>query len=180
MRQMRVEVERGHPLEEPQAVERGVDFDGRRRSVGLGSGMQPEPVFHRNAKSGQERAREAAEALLRRDGPIPVMEKLRERKILPIVVRKPLGLADVVMGADEGEVARDREERADGIHFGGARLLPGTQRIEADDDERVDRLEEPLVEGTAATVAALALDLVHRVARRRAGQSDEIHEVLVQ
>lgn len=71
VRQMRVQVECRDTREKMQTVQLVVDLDRCRGPVGLRSGMQAEAVLDRHAEAGQQRAGEAAEALLRRFSMIP-------------------------------------------------------------------------------------------------------------
>ncbi len=76
MRQVRVQIESVHPVQDPEPIQCGVGLDGRGCPVGCGGGAQAETILHRNTKSVQQLAGEAAKALLRRYGPVAVVVEL--------------------------------------------------------------------------------------------------------
>ncbi len=99
LRQMRVEVECRDAVEQAQRIQRPLCLDRRRRSVRGGGGPQPEAILHRHAEPGEQRQREPAKSLPRRDRPVTVMEMFGDPPSGTTVFRNVLGLADVVVRA---------------------------------------------------------------------------------
>ncbi len=108
--------------------------------------MQPEAVLHGDAEPGQQRASESAEALLRRNGLVAMMQEIRLLALQLLVMGNIRHVADVVVGPDEDKVVRPGEKLADGGHFGGAGRLTRSKRIEADHDQRIGRGEDGIVQ----------------------------------
>ena len=77
--------------------------------------MEPKSIFHRHAKPGEERASETAEALLRRDHLIPMMAEVRFLQAHPLAIRNALGIADIVMGRNDEEIAWLCQKRTKGL-----------------------------------------------------------------
>ncbi|MEI9886582.1 MAG: hypothetical protein WDN08_08790 [Rhizomicrobium sp.] len=129
----------------------------------------------------QERQAEIAEPLPRRDGGIAVMMEFDLLPRPPFALGQSGDIADVVMGADEQRVVGIGEKRSDGGDLRRARLLGGAERIEADDDERIDAGEEFAVEGAEAGVrpAFGAPHGISRPRRRGIGEQLEIRQLYV-
>ncbi len=70
------------------------------------------------------------------------MLELRNLTLQLLVLREVCYVADVVMRADEGEMIRLLEERPDGLDFPAFRNLNRPDRVETDDDERVNAAEK--------------------------------------
>jgi hypothetical protein len=99
--------------------------------------MKPVAVLDRDAEVREERAGESAEHLLRRDGLIAVVEKIRELTPHKLVMGKIGHIADVVMRTHEGETVGLGKKPSNGFDFAVARFLASAERVEADNDERV-------------------------------------------
>jgi hypothetical protein len=125
-----MKVEGRDPVEQPQPVGFALDLDRGGRAVRRGGRPEPVAVIDRYAEGIQDRAGEAAEALLGRDRGIPVMAELELRVVADVVVRR-----------DDQQVARNLEEPPQRIdlrrggplarprEYGG--LPPGVARREA-------------------------------------------------
>jgi len=88
-------------------------------------------------------------------------------------------IADIVVGADEHEMVWLREEFPHGRDFGCAGTLTGPERIEADDDERVDAIENAPIQHSETAIIRHALDFRHGLACQRPGQFDEGTEIVL-
>jgi hypothetical protein len=128
MRQMGMEIECRDALEKPQPIGPALDHDRRRRAIGLGGGVEPKSIFHRHAKSGEERASETAETLLRRDHLIPMMAEFRFLQAHPLAIRKAFGIADFVMRRNDEEIARLCQKRTKGLYSASPPLACSTNR----------------------------------------------------
>src|SRR5580704_10927428 len=83
------------------------------------------------------------------------------------------------MGTDEDKMVRVREKPANGLHFGGTRILAGAKHVQADDDERVGRIEKSRIELGSRAIVGHPLDLDDRMTGLRASLSHEGGEVLL-
>src|SRR6202161_1251654 len=81
------------------------------------------------------------------------------------------------MGTDEDKMVRVREKPANSLYFGGACILP--KQVQADDDERVGRIEKSRIEFGARAIVRHPLDLDDRMTGLRAGLFHEGGEVLL-
>ena len=144
--------------------------------IRFGCRVKSEAILDRRAKAGEERAREAAELLLRRDRLVPVVEEVRHLPLQALVMGKIRHIANVMVWADENEIVRLREKLPDSLDLGTRRNLAGPERVEADDDERVGAIENS-VERRDIAVIRHALDLHHRLAGQRLSLFDEGSEV---
>jgi hypothetical protein len=70
-----------------------------------------------------------------------------------------------------------REERPDGFDLRSRRLLSGAEGVEADDDERVDFVENARIENGDTAIICYTLDFCHRKAGQRLGQFDESRKI---
>src|SRR5580704_1701871 len=74
-----------------------------------------------------------------------------------------------MMGADEDKMVRVREKPANSLHFGGTCILAGAKHVQADDDERVGRIEKSRIEFGSRPIVGHPLDLDDRMTGLRAG-----------
>src|SRR5271156_174490 len=88
VREVGMEVECGHPVEELQPIQPIVDFDRRRRTIQLGSGSESKSVANRYTEPREQRASEAAKTLPRRNGLVAVVKELRLLTVLAIWSRE--------------------------------------------------------------------------------------------
>ncbi len=177
LRQVRVEVERPDPAQQAQPVERAVDLDGRGSAVGGHGRTQAEAVFDRHAEPGEQAAREAAEALARRNAGIAMVQMLGD---LPVLAGLPGGLRgfpDVMMRADEDRMIGIVEEAPDRRDFRLGRHLAGAEGVEADDDDGVRVRNCCVVEQRRGAVLVHAFDLDDGMLGQRAGQLGESGEI---
>jgi hypothetical protein len=135
--QVRMQIECADTLQKAETIECGFDFDRRRRPISFGSRMEPVAILDWHADSGEERARESAEPLLRRDCLVAVVQEVRELTPEALVVGNIGRVANVMVGAHEGEMVGLRKERLEGFGFGSRNFLAGAEGIEADDDESI-------------------------------------------
>ncbi len=148
-------------------------------TVRLGGGAQSKLIVHRHAECREQRASEAAEALLRREGFVPMMMELRLLQPQPLGVRKMVGIADVVMQRDHEQIARPGQKCTNGIRLDVGRLLTRSNRIETDDDQGIDALKPILVEQKPPAVVVDALNFQHRPAGLRARLFHKGGEILL-
>ncbi len=73
LRQVRMKVQGLHITKQTQLIQRAIDLGWRGRAVGASCRSQSVAVLNRHAQCGEQRARESAEALARRNGVIPVV-----------------------------------------------------------------------------------------------------------
>jgi hypothetical protein len=83
------------------------------------------------------------------------------------------------MGTDEDKMVRVREKPANSLHFGGTSILAGAKRVQADDDERVGRIEKSRIERGSRAIVGHPLDLDDRMTGLRAGLFHKGGEVLL-
>src|SRR5271166_1290200 len=81
------------------------------------------------------------------------------------------------MGTDEDEVIRIVEKCPNAAHFGGAGLLAGSQRIEADHDEGVDAGQKSVVQRRLRPIVVDAFRCNHLMTSSGACQLREGGEV---
>jgi len=72
-----------------------------------------------------------------------------------------------MMRADKDEVVRIVEECANGGNFSAAGLLTRSNRVEADHDERVTRIENCAIQWNLRAIVVSAFDLDNGMARLR-------------
>ncbi len=72
-----------------------------------------------------------------------------------------------------------REKPANSLHFGGTCLLAGAKHVQADDDERVGRIEKSRIEPGSRAIVGHPLDLDDRMTGLRAGLFHKGGEVLL-
>ncbi len=123
MRQVRVKIEGIHPVQQPRPIQPALDLYRRGGTVGLRGGVQSKSILHGHTESRQERAGETAEALLRRESPVPVMMELRLLLPATLQVRMMLRAADIMVRRDNEEAARPGQKRANGPQLPVVRLL---------------------------------------------------------
>jgi hypothetical protein len=101
---------------------------------------------------------------------------MKELRLLPrsYLVGSEIRLAtDVVMRAKEDDAVRIFEKPAKRIDLLRARVLQGPHRVEADDDERIDRREQRPSERLLRAVVEDALELADGISRLRAHERRE-------
>src|SRR5262249_18007724 len=130
-------------------------------------------------EASQERACEAAEALLRRYGLVAMMQEVRYLPLHAFIVRQVGHVADVMVRADEGDMVGVGEKAAHGFDLGSAGVLAGAERVEADDEARTGGTERRRVGLGARAVIGPPLDFGHRTASLPAGLFDERGEVFL-
>src|ERR1700678_435076 len=146
--------------------------------------MEAVTVLDRHAEAREERARKSAELLLWWDCLVTVVEEIRDLMLQALVMGEIIRhVADVMVGAHEHQMVGPREERPDGFDLGSARFLAGAEGVEADDDERVDFVENACIERSDTAIICHTLDFCHRQAGQRLGQFDEggkipLHDVV--
>ncbi len=99
----------------------------------------------------------------------------------PFATSQAFGFADVVVRAHEEHVARLTKKRSDGGDLCGARLLPRSRRVKADDNERIGTGEKFGIERvqTGISPAFRAPDRISRPRGCEIGEVGEIRELYV-
>ncbi len=105
------------------------------------------------------------------------MQMLGELPVGTVLLHTIFDLADIVMGTDEDEVVGIGEEAPDRLHFSAGRCLIGPERIEADDDDGIDMLDQRIIEERPHAIIALTLDLDDGIACQFLGQRGEGREI---
>jgi hypothetical protein len=101
----------GHPCQDPEAVF-GDLVERRGVAIVRVRGTQAEAVADRRAQPGHQRQAESAEALLTRQGDIPMVAELRYLPLAGCVRRQPFSVADVMVRTYEKHgVGRARKAR---------------------------------------------------------------------
>ncbi len=174
---MRMKIESVDAMQQAEHVEGTVDLGRRRSPVGSRSGPQAEAIVDRHAEPGKQRPREATKPLPRGNSVIAMVQIFDDLSIDTFLSRRVVGFADVVMGTDEDQMIGIVEEPPDGLDLHGSGLLPGPERIEADDDKGIDALNQGIVERRLEAAIVDTFDLDDTIARQLFGELGEGKEV---
>jgi len=109
MRQVRVQVEPVEAVKQPKTIQLNLDLDRRGRPVLLGFRPESMAVLDRNAETGEQRARQTSEALLRGNCPVSMMQERGRLQRHALVVGEIVRVADVVVRTNEGDMAGFRQ-----------------------------------------------------------------------
>jgi hypothetical protein len=182
LRQVRMEVEACDLPKQPTLVESSVNLDRCGRPVRRRRRPQTEAILDRHSEPSQQRPREAAETLAGRNGPVTVVLVFSD---LPIETSLPprirvlsgtYGLSDIMMRTNEDHVVGVIQEIPDRLDFGRACRLLGAERVEADDHNTIDALEDTIERGHCAIIVD-AFDLNDLAPGQRFGLFGEHLEI---
>ena len=179
LRQVWVKIEGLNASQQLKAIECALGVDRSRGSIALRGRTQPEAVLHAHAEPCQKRASEPAKAVLGRNGPISVVQEVRYLPFQSLVMWQIGHVTDVVMGTYEDKMIRMGKKPANSLYFGSTCILVGAKRVQADDDERVSRIEKSRIELGSRSIVGHPFDLDDRMTGLRTGLFHKGREVLL-
>src|SRR5580698_4811003 len=165
MRQMRMKMESPDALQEIKSIRPCIDFDGSSRPVRHFRRPKSKLIGHGNTQITKQRLGKAAQALLPRNSNISVMVEFHFLPREDLISGNAVDVTNVVMRTNKQCVARIVHEFTKGRQLTFAGMLTRALRIETDDDQYVDAVENFAVERRYFAVRGAALDNSYDIAR---------------
>jgi len=160
---MRVKVERLDPMQKTKTIQRRLNFDRRRRPIRFRGRTQPETILDRHPKPSKKRSSERTKLLLRGNGFVAVVQKIRNLALHPLIMRQIGNIANIVVRANKHQMIRMRQKFVNRRDLTIPRRLARTKRVKADDNQRISVVQDPRIQRRQATIVGNTLDLRDRL-----------------
>src|ERR1700683_2425512 len=162
---MRMEMESPDALQEIKSIRFGTYFDGGRRPIRHFCRPKSELIGHRNTQITKQRLGKAAQALLPWNSAISMMMVFHFLPRQDLITRNAVDVANVMVRTNEERMAWIVKEFANFRQLAFIGMLTRTLKIEANNNEYVDAVENFAVEKRYFAVGRTALDNSYDVAR---------------